>query len=227
MSRLSTSFPAQVLVCTVVAAMMGILSDNRSPCAPSSEKHFVSIIGENTETYLEKRHRAKRLFSDLFRHGYDELIISNSGKSGIDWLLIASIVYQESGFNPPEDSIGREHHGLMQISRETAGTLSSEDLITDPGRNIEAGSRYLRHLMDIFTKEGMDSVNAVKYALASYNCGIGKVQRIRSTAAAQGISTDRWEDFEGLFDGEGPTRKYVSGIIERYEAFKKLEKNRY
>ena len=222
-----TSFPAQVLVCTVVAAMMGILSDNSSLFVPSPEESIVRITGDDTETYLKKRHHTKKLFRDLFRYGYDDLIISSSGKSGFDWLLIASIVYQESGFNPPKDSTGREHHGLMQISRETAGIFSAQEHLADPGRNIETGSRYLRHLMDIFTKEGMDSVNAVKYALAAYNCGITKLQRIRDTATARGIVTDDWEDFEGLFEAEGPTRRYVSGITERYEAFKKLETNRY
>ncbi len=219
-------FLLEVLVCTVVAAMVGILSDNAAFPIPTPGEAIAGISGEDGGTYLKKRRETKKLFRRMFRLGYDDLIIRHGGKYGLDWLLIASIISQESSFQAPQDSSERQHHGLMQISRETAKMFGADENLTDPEHNIEAGSGYLRHLIDIFTKEGIDSANAVKYALAAYNCGITKVQRIRKTAMSQGIATDKWDDFAGLFDKEdGPTRRYVSEIIDRYEEFKKLSTN--
>lgn len=226
MSRQHTFPFHEVLVCIVVAAMAGILSDNASPAVPIPDESMMKIACKDRETLRKGRRSANRHMERMRNLGYDTLIVRNCIPSGMDWRLIASVIFQESGFSAPESATGQKYHGLMQISPEAARIFGmDEDDLRSPDCNIEAGSRYLRHLMDIFTKEGLDSTNAVKYALASYNCGIGRIQKIRDSASAQGINTDRWEDFEELFsNSEGPTRKYVSEITDRYENLKKYIK---
>lgn len=226
MSRQHTFPLHEVLVCIVIAAMAGILSDNASPIIPVPDEFIMRVVGKDRDMLQRDRRSANRYVERMHNLGYDTLIARNCLPSGMDWRLIASVIFQESGLIAQDSATGQKYHGLMQISPEAAHIFGmDEEDLRSPDRNIEAGSRYLRHLMDIFTKEGIDSANAVKYALASYNCGIGRIQKIRDSASAQGINTDRWEDFEGLFDNsEGPTRKYVSEITNRYENLKKYVK---
>ncbi|HVS15964.1 MAG TPA: lytic transglycosylase domain-containing protein [Thermoanaerobaculia bacterium] len=86
----------------------------------------------------------------------------------VDALLIASMIEAESQFDPlaisPVGAIG-----LMQLMPETGLELGVEDL-TDPYRNLEAGARYLRQLLQRFDGD-------LALALAAYNAGPTRVVR--------------------------------------------------
>ncbi len=211
----------EILVCIVVAAFIGILADKASPSVPTPEDALENILGERI--MLDKEALHKRFAADksslerMYHYGYDTIVTRHSRQAGVDWRLVASLICQESGFKA---TAAHRYHGFMQISSSTANIFGIEDL-SDPDRNIEAGTKYLRHLMDIYMKEGMDSVNAVKFALAAYNCGPGRLQNLRDSAKTDGIRTDNWETFAGLpFISDWPVINYVKRILDRYEEFK-------
>ena len=72
---------------------------------------------------------------------YDSIIQKHARNIGWDWRLIAAIIYNESRFHNEANS-GKGAQGLMQIlsSKYTAEEMS------DPDRNLEIGTRYLRKL---------------------------------------------------------------------------------
>ena len=86
----------------------------------------------------------------------------------IDALLVAAIVEAESAFNPaavsPSGALG-----LMQLMPETAHELGAANMV-DPAQNVEAGARYLGHLLRRFDGD-------LPLALAAYNAGPAAVVR--------------------------------------------------
>jgi len=96
----------------------------------------------------------------------DGLIVYNATKYGVDPLLIYLVMREESGFNHRAVSrVGAR--GLMQLMPATAVRLGVRN-IHDPAENVDAGTRYLRMLIEMF---GGD----INLALAGYNAGEGAV----------------------------------------------------
>ena len=95
----------------------------------------------------------------------------------LDYELLQALIATESGFDAlavsPKGAVG-----LMQLMPDTAtrfgvsvnGAIPLEKRLTDPGVNINAGSRYLRYLINLFPGQ-------LELALAAYNAGEGAVQR--------------------------------------------------
>ncbi|MBI5896926.1 MAG: lytic transglycosylase domain-containing protein [Desulfobacterales bacterium] len=86
----------------------------------------------------------------------------------VDPALIRAIILAESSYNPQAVS-KRGAQGLMQIMPTTARSLGLSDSF-DPARNIDAGVRYFRSLMDRFNGD-------VHLALAAYNAGSRHVRQ--------------------------------------------------
>jgi soluble lytic murein transglycosylase-like protein len=96
------------------------------------------------------------------------LIAREARRYGVDAALVTAMVEVESGFSVRAVS-PKGAQGLMQIMPGTAQDLKLKDSF-DASKNIEAGTRYMRQLLDRF---GGD----VKLALAAYNAGPGAVSR--------------------------------------------------
>lgn len=98
--------------------------------------------------------------------GLDGLIVYNATKYGVDPLLIYLVMREESSFNHRAVSrVGAR--GLMQLMPATAARFGVRN-IHDPVENVDAGTRYLRMLIDMFSGD-------INLALAGYNAGEGAV----------------------------------------------------
>ncbi len=98
--------------------------------------------------------------------GLDQLIVNSASKYDLDPTLIYLVMRAESGFNHRAVSrVGAR--GLMQLMPGTAARLGVRN-IHDPVQNVDAGTRYLRTLLELFNGD-------VNLALAAYNAGEGAV----------------------------------------------------
>lgn len=94
-------------------------------------------------------------------------VIKDAGiRHGLDPDFIASVVHAESGYNVKAVS-PKGAQGLMQLMPKTAAGLGVRDSF-DPEANIEAGTKYLRALLDQYNGD-------VIKALAAYNAGVQRV----------------------------------------------------
>ena len=98
---------------------------------------------------------------------YGDIIYREARKNDLPPELVAAMVHTESDFRPRLVS-GKSAQGLMQIVPSTAALLGVDDPF-DPEKNIAAGTRYFRYLLDRFDDETI--------ALAAYNAGEGNVAR--------------------------------------------------
>lgn len=101
---------------------------------------------------------------------YHNLVVQASNRHGVPVALIHAVIQKESGYNPMATSRKRAR-GLMQVMPETGrfvGVSNSRHLY-DPRTNIDAGTAYLKYLMQLY-----DTVDEV---LAAYNAGPGNVRK--------------------------------------------------
>jgi soluble lytic murein transglycosylase-like protein len=86
--------------------------------------------------------------------------------------FVTSIVAAESNFNSaavsPKGAIG-----LMQLMPSTAQQFGCDPAV--PAQNIQAGTQYLRWLMERYQK----GRGTIKHVIAAYNAGPGMVDRYR------------------------------------------------
>jgi len=153
---------------------------------------------------------------DLFRTYGD--------KYDLPWLLIAAQAYQESGIDQskrnPSGAVG-----VMQIKPSTAegSPILIKGVETDMARNIEAGAKYLRFIADqYYADEPMDRLNRGIFAVASYNAGPARIQRLRNEAATMGLDPNQWFGNVELVAARRIGREtvnYVSNIYKYYVAY--------
>jgi len=125
---------------------------------------------------LDKRYRPFKLWKNktfvrnLDAGKFDGWITRMGVKYRMDPALIKSVIRAESAWNPRAISRAGAK-GLMQLMPGTAKQLKVDDPF-NPYQNIEAGTRYLRLMLDRF---GGDLV----MALAGYNAGPGAVKKYK------------------------------------------------
>ncbi len=101
---------------------------------------------------------------------YASLIHQAALKHAMDETLITSVIAAESNFNP--HAISRKQAlGLMQLLPSTAKRYQVTDIF-DPAQNINAGTRYLKDLLDQYHGN-------LALALAAYNAGPERVVQYR------------------------------------------------
>lgn len=112
---------------------------------------------------------------------------------GIDWMLIAAQAFHESGFDHSLKSRAGAI-GLMQVlpELEQDARINVKKLHL-PENNIHAGVKYLALLRDrYFTDPAISPDDRLRFALAAYNAGPGKVRSIRRRAAKMGFDPNQW-----------------------------------
>ncbi|HUJ95898.1 MAG TPA: transglycosylase SLT domain-containing protein [Terriglobales bacterium] len=138
-----------------------------------------------------------------------------SGDTGLDPYLVASLIRQESEFNP--NAVSRANAvGLMQLlpkvgkgvaRQEKLKHYTAQQLFT-PSVNMRLGTHYFRSMVDKF--------GSLEYALAAYNAGSDRVQ----DWLGQGNYRDPQEFVESIPFTE--TREYVQAILRNAGVYRQL-----
>ncbi|MBL0712533.1 MAG: transglycosylase SLT domain-containing protein, partial [Desulfosarcina sp.] len=140
-----------------------------------------------------------------------------------DWMLLAAIAYQESQMkNRRRSHAGAS--GLMQAMPATAGDVNIDiNKIHDPEQNVHAGTKYLALLRDVyFPSNDFSPEERIRFSLAAYNAGPGKIARCRRLAARLGYDPGKWFGHTELAARRligNETVRYVSNVVKYYMAY--------
>jgi membrane-bound lytic murein transglycosylase MltF len=161
---------------------------------------------------------------DPEEYGRKVVLFRKYGKEyGFDHMLLMAVAYHESGLdNACVNDSGAV--GIMQVMPSTACDPSvGIDDVTGIDNNIRAGAKYLAFLRDTyFSDEGLLESERVRFTLAAYNAGPGRVIEARRLADEMGLDGDVWfrnVEFAMLrLVGRQPV-EYVSNINKYYIIF--------
>jgi soluble lytic murein transglycosylase len=137
-----------------------------------------------------------------------------SARAGLDPLLVAGLVHQESAFDPEARS-DKNAIGLMQLLPGTARLLARQQKIrysrlrlTDPDYNVRLGTAYFAQLVKEF--------GSTEAALAAYNAGEDRVELWTSGQTYRETA----EFVDSIPFSE--TRQYVQIIARNTEIYHRL-----
>jgi len=147
-----------------------------------------------------------------------------AGQYDFDYLMIAALAYQESGL----DHSKRSHAGAVGVMQILPSTAADKNVgipdIEKLEKNIHAGTKYLRFIIDQYYKdEPMDKLNQTLFGFASYNAGPARVRGLRKKATAMGLDPNIWfNNVEVVAAKEigRETVQYVSNIYKYYIAYR-------
>lgn len=170
---------------------------------------------------------------------YDNMIRYFSASINWDWRLLASLICQESNFDPTVRS-NAGAFGLMQIMPDTGNNFGI-DITSSPENNIKAGIDYINWLHSIFDRRIPDRKERIKFILAAYNAGPGHVLDAMKLAGKNGMDPQKWKGNvevwmikksepqyyndtvvrSGYFRGTESVH-FVSQVLERFEHYKNI-----
>ena len=145
---------------------------------------------------------------------YENSIRHWSAKAGVDPMLVAGLIRQESAFEPDARS-GKAAIGLMQLIGPTARLLARQEKVrysharlVDPDYNVHLGTTYVANLVKQF--------GAPESALAAYNAGEDRVALW--TAGQSYRETAEFVDSIPFTE----TRQYVQIVTRNAEIYRRL-----
>ena len=220
-----------------LGAMLQINNWTNCFAATDEYKHIVRRFFHSTNPVK----RAERGMIAENVSPYDDILKEYADGLGWDWRMLAAVVYQESKFSINSCS-HRGAKGLMQVMPRTAMKYGIYDL-SDPEKNIEAGTEHLKRLQRMYRNEGMSQEELIKFTLASYNAGEGRISDCRSLAASMSMDDTRWDDIvnviplmreDSILDNEAvkhgkfqghETIAYIDNIMDIYTAICQIHPN--
>lgn len=152
----------------------------------------------------------------LFPRPYWAELKKFSLANSLDPYLVASLIRQESEFNPL--AVSRANAvGLMQLLPRTGKLVAHEEKLRrysaselfTPAVNLELGTRYFRGMVDQYG-------GSFEYALAAYNAGTDRVDEW----LGEGKYRDAQEFVESIPFTE--TREYVQAILRNASVYRQL-----
>ncbi len=207
----------------------------------SRSDEYINIYNK----YFENPYMAIIKKSDYFYSingklsAFDEQIKSESSQINWDWRLVASLIYQESKFNPYVKSESGAY-GLMQFMPVTADHFGI-DREASPSVQLKTGVRYLRMLEKYMEDLKIPEKERLKFVLAAYNAGYGHILDARGLARKYGKDPNVWDNNVGFFIQNkvefyndtvvrygylrgAETYRFVSEILYRYDRYKNIIK---
>jgi soluble lytic murein transglycosylase len=203
-------------------------SPESSTWSAYAEAQLYSSYGENWRAMRVLKQKVQAYFAVpmdaiprpywdlLFPQPYWPVLESNAQKQGLDPFLVASLIRQESEFNPSVISYANAW-GLMQLLPRVGSALARQqhvrpyrtDFLLIPSVNLKLGTVYFRQLMDEFNGQP-------EYALAAYNAGDDRVK----AWLANGPYGSLPEFVESIPFTQ--TREYVEAIMRNREMYRRL-----
>lgn len=192
----------------------GQLFDNKSPFASAPVADGAVQAGPALPANDPARYAKIRalLLSKGVSPKIVDIAISEGIRQKVDPMIVLSVINQESNFKKNAHNKGSGCTGLMQLAPATAADMGVHGNLYDPVANIKAGVKYMNWIANSFFKMNLDMsdlskvpAEKLKMVLASYNWGIGNVQRIVKKYGTAGL--DRVAPKE--------TRDYISEIPSR------------
>ncbi len=152
----------------------------------SSPMEFLSEAAFPESTAVVNPPHARRF------NRYLPLIKKYSDRYDFDWVLVLSVMRQESEFDYQAVS-ERGAYGLMQIMPltqiELAEKLGVQEAST-PRNNIKAGVYHLKWLYSNFSD--VPKNDRIRFTLAAYNAGLGRISDAQRIAAYLGNNPHQW-----------------------------------
>ena len=154
----------------------------------------------------------------LFPQMYWTDIKAEADRNGLDPFMVASLIRQETEFNPGAVS-NKNAYGLMQLLPAVGRSLARQEGIPhfrtsellNPATNIRLGTLYLKQTLEKFGGQP-------EYAFAAYNAGDDRVTDWQSIGNYHGID----EFVESIPFTE--TREYVEAILRNEQIYNELDK---
>jgi membrane-bound lytic murein transglycosylase MltF len=182
-------------------------------------------------SYFKSGKMLKRAYSPDDVERFKTLVAifrKHAGEYSFDYLMLMAQGYQESQLDQSRHS-PRGAVGVMQLLPATAAgkEIGIKDIASSEDRNVEAGAKYLRHLMDTYINEpNMTARDRQLMAFAAYNAGPGNLRKFRHKATEMGLDPNIWfgnvENSAAAIVGR-ETVQYVSNIFKYYVAYSLLE----
>ena len=165
---------------------------------------------------------------------FDEMIQLQAEQHGLDWRMVAALIYEESRFYPLARSKAGAL-GLMQVLPQFAGPQA--DSLFVPAANLRAGLRLMKGTFNSYAY--LDSLDRWSFTLAEYHAGIGHMTDARRLAMDLGRDPNSWEGSLAVtlprlaqkkyfnttrhgFYGGNITVQYVKQILNRYRMYTRL-----
>ena len=104
--------------------------------------------------------------------------------------------------------------GLMQLMPATAKELGVTD-INNPDQNIKAGITYLKKIHS-YWDDIPDSIQRIKFTMASYNCGYGHVRDAQKLARKYASDTLNWDNGVDQYILKLTKPKYYNDEVVQY-----------
>jgi len=203
-----------------------------SPGSPPWEAKGVAEIYSQEGSYIRSIEALKRavpgyfsaeipqiprpVWEQLFPRPYWDDLRRDATANQLDPHLVASLIRQESEFNPAAISHANAM-GLMQLLPGVGKNLAKEmkirhfssDELLQANTNLLLGTRYFKHMVDHYDGH-------VEYALAAYNAGEDRVDDWRKNGNFKDVD----EFVESIPFTE--TREYVQAIMRNAMIYKLL-----
>lgn len=239
----------------ILVVVLSFAACSKKPKNLAVDKVQSDSLIASIEARLEEKRHFIQLKTDLesskLGHSikkYKPIIKKYAKRYGFDWRLIVAQIAQESGFKEKASSrVGA--HGLMQLMPRTAREISHEldiqYIMKNPRENITAGIYHLKKQMRYFPDSPFN--DQTRLALASYNCGAGRVFDAQKIAEYYKQAANKWiyvkpylstlkhSDWElhlqvwpdgkpqyGYFYGYNETINYVDRIWDTYNIYKMI-----
>ncbi len=156
---------------------------------------------------------------------YDNILKKEGEKIGWDWRLLASMIYQESRFNPQARSWAGAF-GVMQLMPLTAKRFGV-DANSSAVAQIRAGVSFI-HWLDVqLTKYVPNKKEREKFVLASYNIGLGHVLDAINLTKKYGKDPAKWQDNVEYFLLKKSDPKYFTDPVVKNGYVRGTETYRY